>query len=357
MKRETLGLVLLCAAAAAGAGCATATDVDANTPAATITAALDFGALDDDVSGVRFDVVAAESACGDDAIATETRALESEALPASLAGAAGAQRPFADALFVLEPGEYRVCATPLSGDAPSTRCAAAEMLVKVAAGETHEIVLIAQCSGSGNGGLDVVVALNDPPRITAITLDPSKFITVCEALAISVKAEDPNGDAVEYGWALSAGPDGGSLLADGDAATFSGSAGDYLITATATDVHGNASSLAFPIHVSAATCAVPQAVQSIFAASCSPCHTTGSSGGLSLATAEASHANMVERNASAPACAERLLVVPGEPAESYLVAKLRGAGDICGLPMPRNRPSLPEAQIQAIEAWISALPR
>lgn len=357
MKRETLVLGLLFACAVAIAGCASATDLDARTPVGSFSAALELGALAHDVAGVRFDVVAADSACDGAVLASETRALENEALPASLAGAGGAQRPFADALFVLEPGKYRVCATPLADDgAASARCAPAQTGVEVAAGETDEVVLISQCAATGSGGLDVVVALNDPPRITAVALDPSKFITVCESLTISAEAEDPNGDAVSYAWALTAGPDGAALESDGAAAIFSGPAGDYAVTVTATDVHGNASSLAFPVHVSDASCAVPQAVQDVFAASCSPCHTTGSSGGLRLPTAEASYANLVGHGAAAPACADRVLVVPGDPAASYLIAKLRGSAGICGLQMPRNRPPLPEAQIQLIEAWIAGLP-
>jgi hypothetical protein len=49
-------------------------------------------------------------------------------------------------------------------------------------------------------------------------------------------------------------------------------------------------------------------------------------------------------------------VIPGNAAESYLIAKLRNAPGICGTAMPRNRPPLPEEQIQTIEAWIDALP-
>jgi mono/diheme cytochrome c family protein len=357
MKRITLAVGLSCMGAATAAGCATATDLDAEADASSITAALELGALAHDVTGVRFDVVAADATCDGEALATETRQLESEPLPASLAGQAGAFRPFADALFVLDPGSYRVCATPLAGDAPSTRCAPAEMEVEVASGQTNEVVLISQCSAPGSGGLDVVVALNDPPRITAVTLDPSKFVSVCESLAISAQAEDPNGDAISYAWTLTSGPEGGVLVADGASAVFSGPAGDYAISVSASDVHGNTSSLAFPVHVSDATCAAPQAVQDIFAATCAPCHTTGGSGGLRLPSAEATHENLVWQNARAGACADRLLVVPGDPAGSYLIAKLRGAPEICGTQMPRNRPALSEEQIQVVEAWIAALPQ
>jgi len=348
---------LLLASALLASGCATATDLDAGERVGSITAAVELGALAHDVTGVRFDVLAAESPCDGTVLATETRALESEPLPATLAGDIGAYRPFADALFVLEPGQYRICATPLASESrPSNRCAQAQMQVRVMEGRTSEVVLVSQCDGTGSGGLDVVVALNDPPRITAVTLDPSKFITVCESLAIGVEAEDPNGDAATYAWTLLAGPDGAQLSGDGASATFSGPAGDYLVEVSAADTRGNSSSLTFPIHVSAATCAVPQAVQTIFEASCSPCHVTGSSGGLRLASAETSYADLVALNAGAPACSSQVLVVPGDPAASYLIAKLRNTAGICGTAMPRNRPALPEEQIQLIEAWISALP-
>ncbi len=357
MTRGTPTSKLLLASALLGYGCATATDLDAGDRVGSITAAVEIGALAQDVTGVRFDVLDAASACDGTVLATETRALESEPLPASLAGEDGANRPFADALFVLAPGQYRICATPLAAETrPSNRCAQAQMTVRVSEGQTSEVVLVSQCDGTGSGGLDVVVALNDPPQITAVTLDPSKFVTICESLAISVDAEDPNGDAITYGWTLLAGPDGAGLNANGAAATFSGPAGDYLVDVSAADTRGNSSSLTFPIHVSDATCAVPQAVQAIFEASCSPCHITGSSGGLRLATAETSHAALVARNAGAPACSSQVLVAPGEPAASYLIAKLRNTAGICGTAMPRNRPALPEEQIQLIEAWISALP-
>jgi hypothetical protein len=49
-------------------------------------------------------------------------------------------------------------------------------------------------------------------------------------------------------------------------------------------------------------------------------------------------------------------VSPGDAANRYLIAKLRGSPDICGARMPRNQPALPEAEIQTIEDWINALP-
>ncbi len=51
-------------------------------------------------------------------------------------------------------------------------------------------------------------------------------------------------------------------------------------------------------------------------------------------------------------CGDRLLVAPGDTANSYLVDKLLGV-DLCfGTQMPKAGQSLPEADIAAIEAWI-----
>lgn len=160
-----------------------------------------------------------------------------------------------------------------------------------------------------------------------------------------------------YAWSVAAGPDAGRLHAEGPSAVFSGAPGEYAIELSVGDGHGGSASLTFPVYVSGAVCAVPEAVQSIFSARCAPCHITGTSGGLRLEPATASYTNLVGVQSSSAACADRVRVVPGDSGASYLIAKLRGATGICGLPMPRNLPPLPEDDIRAIEAWIDGLPR
>jgi hypothetical protein len=169
-------------------------------------------------------------------------------------------------------------------------------------------------------------------------------------------ASDPNQEPISYAWAIAGGPAGGRLRATNDQAAFSGPVGDYLLALTASDTHGADSSLSFPIHVSDAVCSVPDDVQAIFTAKCGPCHITGSSGGLHLATAADSYAALVGHAANAAACNTPVRVVPGDASQSYLMAKLRAAPDICGVPMPRGQPMLPEADLQTIEAWINGLP-
>jgi hypothetical protein len=321
----------------------------------SLQAAVSVSDVAHDVTAVQFDIVSpGELGCEGTPLLTETVNLEDEALPASLAGSG--THAAADGLFVLPPGTYLVCATPLAGDGPSTECARAEASAEVAAGITTEVVLDSQCGSDQSGGLDAVLSLNDQPQITALELEPSKFITICESATITATAADANEDTLSYAWSIVDGPEGASLRADGATATFSGAAGDYTLALEVDDGHGGQASVEFPVHVSDAVCEVPEEVQAIFDARCSPCHTTGSSGGLHLNPASASFANLVEVGSSSSSCSTRTRVIPGEPADSYLIAKLRGAAGICGLPMPRNLPALPEEEIGTIEAWIAALP-
>jgi hypothetical protein len=343
-------VVLSCGLVAWGCG----DDPATGEASGTLRAAVELSEVSHDVTAVRIDVVGAGEACDASPLASETVSLEGEALPNSLTGSG--THAFGDGFFVLPVGAYRACATPLVFDAPSTECGVAESDVDVSAGSSAEVVLISQCLGEGNGGADVVVSLNDSPVITEVALDPSKFISVCESLQMNATATDANGDDLTYTWSVTSGTDAGRLRADGASAVFSGAPGEYELTLGVDDGHGGSASLSFSVHVSDAVCSVPAAVQDIFSARCAPCHTSGSSGGLKLDPASASFANLVGVNASSTSCADRVRVVPGDSASSYLIAKLRGASDICGVPMPRNLPALPEEEIQAIEAWIDALP-
>jgi mono/diheme cytochrome c family protein len=316
-----------------------------------LSAALQFPQVSHDVDAVRIDVVAAGGTCDDMALASKTLPLESEPLPASVAGPGSGMHQFADGLFVLPPGAYVVCATPLAMGAPSHDCARAQGTATVVASQTSEVLLVSQCQGSPNGGVDVVAGLNDPPQITGLAIDPSKFITVCQSATIAVTASDPNGDTLSYGWMAS----GGNLHPAGASATFSGPAGDYMITVTVTDVHAASATLAFPVHVSAATCQTSAAVQAIFNSRCASCHIANSAGGLNLGP-DVAYGNLVGVHAVGAGCMDRVRVIAGDAATSYLIAKLRNIPPICGVQMPRNRPPLPEEEIQTIEAWINGLP-
>lgn len=87
---------------------------------------------------------------------------------------------------------------------------------------------------------------------------------------------------------------------------------------------------------------------------CSGCHTSAGrtpAAGLDLAGANA-HGQLVGVTSNAKPGAVR--VVPGDPANSYLIHKLEGRSDIVGLRMPRGTagPFLTEGQIRVIKRWI-----
>ena len=323
----------------------------------SLRAAIEIGPSTHDVTAVRFDLVAADSACDAAPLATLTVPLEAELAPASLTGGETTAHHFASGLFTLAPGGYRACASPLRADASaSNECGQTSEVTTVAAELMTQLTLVSQCQGASAGGLDVAVAFNDPPQITAVTVTDSTFITVCESARIAVTAEDANGDALAYDFTVVSGPELASLRPSGASATFSGPAGDYVIRITATDTHGAEAAFLVTVHVTDATCFVPPQVQSIITSRCAPCHTTGASGGLKLDPADVGYTSLVNHGVGSAACASRVRVLPGDAQNSYLIAKLRNTPGICGLPMPRNSPPLPEEEIQTIEAWINALP-
>jgi hypothetical protein len=320
----------------------------------SLHASVELSEVQHGVSAVHLKVVAAGEDCAGSPISEQVVSLEAEALPEPLAE--GGTHAFGGGLFVLPEGSYRICATPLTGNEPSETCDATDTEVTISSGITSEVMLVSQCGKASNGGAGVIVALNDAPVITRVELDPSQFISICETVTLTATASDSNEDELDYSWSIAAGPSGGRLSSSGAGATFSGPVGDFSLSLVVSDSHGGSAELTFPIHVSDAVCSVPTAVQEIFEQRCSPCHTTGASGGLRLPSATQSYASLVGVGSSSASCSSRTRVVPGDSASSYLIAKLRGAPDICGLPMPRNAPALPEAEISTIEDWILTLP-
>lgn len=345
---EACGLVLLCGSI--HSGCEPGPRDEGAEPS-SLAIALS-SSVTSDVRSVRFDVVPFDAQCDSMPIATQTQPLSPHA-SSSTEGHA-----FSSALFLLAPGNYRVCATPLSDTGPSADCAATDGLVSVVAGLTASLNLTSQCQGDSAGGLDAVVTLNHPPEISMLTVDPSDYITVCESLTLSAVATDPEGDGLTYSWALLSGSETARLRTDHAQAVLSGPEGDYLIGLTVEDGKGGVSTLSIPAHISSETCSVPPDVADLFVAKCTPCHTTNPtpSAGMRLAPADVAYENLVTRGVAGATCTERTRVIPGDAASSYIIAKLRGAPDICGVQMPRGRPPLAESEIAIVESWINSLP-
>jgi hypothetical protein len=85
---------------------------------------------------------------------------------------------------------------------------------------------------------------------------------------------------------------------------------------------------------------------------CVTCHTNvgrAPAGNLSMAgDAFSSLVNVPSRQQ-----AGAIIVIPGDPENSYLIKKLKGTPGISGLRMPRNGPPfLTDGQILVIERWI-----
>lgn len=93
-------------------------------------------------------------------------------------------------------------------------------------------------------------------------------------------------------------------------------------------------------------------VQSGTNQACINCHTQGGlAGGLLVLRPEVAYTNLV--NAPSGQKPGAILVVPGDPDNSYLIQKLEGQPGIVGLQMPRNGPPhLTDGQLLVIRRWI-----
>ncbi|AKF09581.1 hypothetical protein [Sandaracinus amylolyticus] len=60
-------------------------------------------------------------------------------------------------------------------------------------------------------------------------------------------------------------------------------------------------------------------------------------------------------NVAATGCADRILVVPGDPDASYLLEKMESSTPECGGRMPLLRGSLSDEQLAAVRTWIAGL--
>jgi hypothetical protein len=85
---------------------------------------------------------------------------------------------------------------------------------------------------------------------------------------------------------------------------------------------------------------------------CINCHVQGGiAGGLLNLRPEVAYNNLV--NAPSRQKPGAVLVIPGDPENSYLIQKLEGRSGIVQLQMPRNGPPfLTEGQILVIRTWI-----
>jgi hypothetical protein len=222
--------------------------------AGQVSAALSFSGSRHDVTAMAFRVVASGADCASAAIASATVSIAPDA-GADTDGGAGAGGTLVGTMFMLAPGAYGICATPLAdGGGPSAFCSQARAGFVVPAGDTVSITLVSQCTNGPTGGVGTGVVLNDPPQITAVTL-PAGAVDTCGPATIAVTASDPNGDPLSYAWSAGGGAGGATVTGAGPTATFAASAaGTYDVAVTVSDGSGASASLTFVVSVAAGTC-------------------------------------------------------------------------------------------------------
>lgn len=168
--------------------------------------------------------------------------LEVLELPLTLDGTVGgplpagaeSSRPFADGIVVMAAGTYLACAQPqLATGGASQQCALAERSFTVAAGATVDVLLVSQCQGTPTGAAAVSAALNSPPAILSLDVDPARFVAPCESATLEADVQDPDGDPVTVAWSVVEAPETAlaELAAAGAVATFQGtqSTGPYVM--------------------------------------------------------------------------------------------------------------------------------
>jgi hypothetical protein len=198
-----------------------------------------------DVVAIKVKIVPGSSSCSAMAVQEKTGLIRPDV---TLAPA----HPVTDAFFVLPPGSFRACLTPVSDAArgtPSATCGPVDGVTTIMSGSTTELSLISQCKGDPRGGLDVLAALNRPPTIDDLNMVPSKLALVDHDVVIKVSASDPDRDSpLTFTFSQVSGPSTGTLTPNGANATFRASvAGTYELRVTVSDGKGGQTALIFPI--------------------------------------------------------------------------------------------------------------
>ncbi|QDG54807.1 hypothetical protein FIV42_29890 [Persicimonas caeni] len=301
----SLGLAVGCSSATEpGPAGATSPDDAAETAKLALTTDV---LADTDLGGMRFTVTQVDCATGDPIVPGYTETADVDLADMYIPGGNGtfedapydadSQHLFADQYFDLAPGCYDVLVEPIqeNGD-PSQDCWSAHQdNIEVFAGSTTETLLILQCRGEDNGGLDIIGTANHPPQIDELEFQPSKF-TCEQETRVCIDISDPDSDPMEVDW--SAGLSGAQIVSTSQQTTDEGvttacatisaaTPGTYQIKATVFDMgydangnlvriedlliaqgdpHPSRAAIKFPIHVLSEedcieTCECPEGFQ------------------------------------------------------------------------------------------------
>ena len=172
---------------------------------------------DTDVTGMKFKVTGCANTPTSSVSQTVKKDLEDMYLPGGISEFedkpydADSQHLFSDHYFTLPAGCYDVETQPLRTNNQgkyknSKDCSKATKTgVTVEDGQTNEILLINQCKGPKNGGLDVLGTINHPPEVLSVNFKDSKFISQCRKTRknknqVCVTVKDPDNDPLEFVW-------------------------------------------------------------------------------------------------------------------------------------------------------------
>jgi len=156
----------------------------------------------------------------------------------------------ADVYFTLKPGDYNVRVSPLRMDgSPSKECNPAASSATVIAGETTEINLVIVCGATGNGGLDVVIDIEDQPVITDLAFRPSKFADTCQRVGLRVQATSSSDAPLSYQWSVADDSTAHVMNGFGENAYFAAEQPKTYQATVTVSTNTASSSLNFPIHI------------------------------------------------------------------------------------------------------------
>lgn len=186
-----------------------------------------------DVVGIRYDIKHVPCANSKEnfdpywVIKDKDKALKDLTLPGGISTfinrplAEDSSHQFGDFLTLLKPGCYDIYVQPMkklgTHDSPaeiSKDCPTkvSKKGVRVVKGKTTEVLLISQCKGGKKGALDIVAALNHPPKI--IDLDyKSTHRLKCKygaeevEVKVCARAVDKDGDPMNFYWGQKWGPE------------------------------------------------------------------------------------------------------------------------------------------------------
>ncbi|MFB6372367.1 MAG: hypothetical protein ABEN55_04510 [Bradymonadaceae bacterium] len=210
-----LCLTAFCLPACSGTDSPTDTPSDDKDRTAAITLTADTLA-DTDVARMQFQLQGVDCETGEptDTTRQTTKDLEDTMLPGGFATfenaplSSDSQHLFADAFFLVGAGCYNVTTQPLTDRGnPSEDCnPATRQRVSVEDGQTTEVLLVNQCRGADNGGIDVIGVTNHPPQLQNVEFQkkidscPPRGQQTDEARRVCATATDPDGDPLEFVW-------------------------------------------------------------------------------------------------------------------------------------------------------------